>query len=83
MGRWYLFGILFKGDSMIRLFQLPSPFSVCSGFWVVIAMYLYIEVINVETDIIISIASSPTGRYMMLFIMFVETFKTDIIYFDP
>jgi hypothetical protein len=38
-------------------------------------------VLNVETDIIASITESLTERVVILVIIFVETFKTDIIIF--
>jgi len=38
-------------------------------------------VLKVETDIITSITASPLGRTAILVIMYVETFKTDVIVF--
>ena len=43
--------------------------------------YKKTTVLKVETDIIRSIASSPIGWSLILVIMYVETFKTDIIVF--
>ena len=36
---------------------------------------------KVETDIIASVAASPKGQPVILLIMFVESFKTDVIHF--
>jgi hypothetical protein len=36
---------------------------------------------KVETDIITSIAASPIGWAVILMIIYVETFKTDVIIF--
>ena len=45
-------------------------------------MYIRISaVIKVETDIITSIAASPTGRAMIQVIMYVETHQADVIVF--
>ena len=38
-------------------------------------------VTKVQTDIIASIIESPIGRVVILVIMYIETFKTDIIAF--
>jgi len=38
-------------------------------------------VLKVETDIITSITASPMGQIAILVIMYVQTFKTDIIVF--
>ena len=38
-------------------------------------------VLKVETDIITSISASPIGQTVILVIMSVDTFKTDIIVF--
>jgi len=38
-------------------------------------------VVKVVTDTIVSIAASPIGRYVMLVIMCVDAFKTEVIVF--
>jgi len=37
--------------------------------------------VKVETDIIATIEASPTGWYLKLVIMYIETFKTEVIVF--
>ena len=49
--------------------------------WINIYIYRISSVVKVETDIITSITAGLTGRAVILIIMFVETFKTDIINF--
>jgi hypothetical protein len=39
-------------------------------------------VLKVETDIITSITTSPTGRAVILVIMYVKIFKTGVIVFN-
>jgi hypothetical protein len=41
--------------------------------------YRITSVLKVETDIIASITASTMGRVVILVIMYVETFKTDVI----
>jgi hypothetical protein len=52
-------------------------FKISSGY----KKYRITTVLKVETDIIASIAASPTGRAVVLMIIYVEIFKTDIIVF--
>jgi hypothetical protein len=44
--------------------------------------YRITTVLKVKTDIIVSIAASSIGRAVILVIMYVKTFKTNVIVFD-
>jgi len=46
---------------------------------VLVHIYRITAVLKVETDNIASIAASPTGRAVILVIMYVEIFKTGVI----
>ena len=43
--------------------------------------YRITSVLNVKTDIIVSIAVSPTGQAVILVIMYVKIFKTGISFY--
>ena len=44
--------------------------------------YRITTVLKVKTDIIVSMAASSIGRAVILVIMYVKTFKTNVIVFD-
>jgi hypothetical protein len=68
-------------DDLQKISDLRNPAFWLVLKWVKLKTKKSSPVLKVETDIITSITASPMGRVTKLVIMYIETFKTDIIVF--